>query len=970
MALSGSLQTTIHSHWTLRIEWSASQNISDNTSTVTAKLYWIADSYGAINSSQTKSGTVVIDGSTYSFSASAALKNGQKKLITTKSKTIKHNSDGTKSFSIYGTFEVKLDISGYVNEVKIPSKSFTLNTIPRESTLTSGTDLTAGTDRTISISRASSSFSHRVYVDVKDSSGDWYNIKAVDFSTSQTSKSTSFSVSENKDIFSTLNQRASTDLRWNLRTYDGNTIIGTTGYSGKLSRPKLSTTKSVNGEAGDSNSVYVDQKISIDITRSNSDFDHKVQFYCGSFMKEFNGVTTSLDWTPSSSEQDSLYKELGTASSKGGYIRVYTYYNGVRIGYDDTNITFYARSSVNKPVFKVDGVVYSDSNPTTLEITGNDQYIIQGKSTLKVEIPVESKAIAQNGATMKSYSITVNGDTKTINYSDNSTVSADFSSINSDSNATVTIKAIDSRGFSTAVTKIITVIPYHAPSATTSALRANGFEASTTLSLRGSLSSLAINGVNKNVLKTARYRYKKAEDSDYGSWVDFTISGFPSYAATSVLLDLDALLTWNVQVEVSDALSVTTKNLTVAVGKPILFLDAEKKSVGIGDFPTGEYELAVNGRVVFGANQYASQGQGEGTAGGALFMNNSDITGANGIYFNDVSDNNGEGLLFPKTGTPEASPDRSNYDTIYVRDAVLYLNGGKGNLGIGNTLDLKSNSITNVKNVTIAGPNAGSGIDFAGGNGWRIAEGKNDADSNITYGAGQLQFVQNGLRRAVISTGGGFYIGGTTFKGESGGMTHYASTGEARLVSDLGGVVVVGRDGDGPRVNSTTIYERTYPYSSNMYVTSNGNIGRSTSASKYKINISRMDTDKIAERLLKVHPKSWFDKQSIEAYSRLKTKAYFEDKHEDELGEFVEVDLGKQGYGLIAEDLIDVGLDMFVEYGKPDENGNREAEGVQYDRIWILLIPLLNQAKAEIEHLQEEVAQLKSKIKEDEPIAT
>ncbi|AYJ75174.1 putative minor structural protein [Bacillus phage BSP36] len=954
MALSGSISSTVHTHWKLVLEWSATQNVSDNSSTVTAKLYWQADSYGKTDTDQTKYGSIKIDGTSYSFSASAKLSNGQKKLIATKSKTIKHNSDGTKSFSIEANFDVKLNISGWVDTVKVGPKTFSLNTIPRKSTLTSSKDFTAGTNRTITISRASSSFNHRVYIDVKNSSGDWVNIKAVDFSTSETSKSTSFSSSEFKSIFNNLNQRSSADLRWNLRTYSGSTYIGVNTYTGKLSRPSLSSVSSVNGEAGNSNSVYVDQKISIGISRSNSSFDHKVQFYCGSFMKEFNGVTTSLDWTPSSSEQTSLYNELGSASNKSGYIRVYTYYDGVRVGYTDKAITFYARASVNKPIFSASGVIYADNNPATLNITANDQYIIQGKSTLRVEIPSSGKAVAQNGATMKSYSITVNGDTKNVNYSATSAVSVDFSSINSSADATVTVKAIDSRGFNTTVTKIIKVIPYQPPAVTTTAKRANGFEASTTLTLKGSLSNLNIDGTNKNSLEVARYRYKKVEDANYSAWTTFSTSGFPSYSAPNVILDLDTAETWNIQVEVADMLSVTTKNLTVSVGRPILFLDAEKKSVGIGDFPTNDYELKINGRITFGATMWASTGGGEGF--GAIDLNNSDISNANGIYFADVAqNNNGEGLLFFKSGSPYGSNNPADYDNLIVRDGVLYLNAAGSEMKLGNHLQMQNYDIRNVNHITINDPGGNEGIEWLGGSGWKIVEAPNDL-SNV---GGPLQFATGNTRQATISTAGNIYIAGKIFKGESGGYTYFASQEQACISSDApgGASLRLHVDGSGGRVWSNEIYNRTYGgASANMYITNEGTLGRISSSAKYKMEIKEIDTETLAARILNLRPKSWYDKAVVEALvNRLGTPI-----SDEESGEEIEEDIPylERYYGFIAEDLVEEGLEMFATYGKADENGKRELEGIAYDRLWILLVPLVGKQRKQIEELQARLDQL------------
>ncbi|MDE1381198.1 DUF859 family phage minor structural protein, partial [Bacillus licheniformis] len=167
MALSGSFYTNVGSHLRLQLEWSATQNVSNNTSTVTAKLYWISrDSYGVVNSSATKDGYITIDGTKYTFSGSglANLSGNQKKLLKTATKTISHNSDGTKSISLDGSFSPEITFSGtWYGTVNLSAHTYSLNTIPRKSSLSTSANFTAGSDYTITVSRASSSFTHRAY---------------------------------------------------------------------------------------------------------------------------------------------------------------------------------------------------------------------------------------------------------------------------------------------------------------------------------------------------------------------------------------------------------------------------------------------------------------------------------------------------------------------------------------------------------------------------------------------------------------------------------------------------------------------------------------------------------------------------------------------------------------------------------------------------------------------------------------
>ena len=101
MALSGTITKTINSYFYLKITWSATQNISTNKSTVTAKLYFGGSGYTSAGSVQ-KAVSITIDGTKYTSTSAITKSKGQELLLMTASKAISHNADGTKSFSLSG----------------------------------------------------------------------------------------------------------------------------------------------------------------------------------------------------------------------------------------------------------------------------------------------------------------------------------------------------------------------------------------------------------------------------------------------------------------------------------------------------------------------------------------------------------------------------------------------------------------------------------------------------------------------------------------------------------------------------------------------------------------------------------------------------------------------------------------------------------------------------------------------------
>ncbi|WP_333604156.1 phage tail protein, partial [Lactobacillus acetotolerans] len=150
-------------------------------------------------------------------------------------------------------------------------------------------------------------------------------------------------------------------------------------------------------------------------------------------------------------------------------------------------------------------------------------------------------------------------------------------------------------------------------------------------------------------------------------------------------------------------------------------------------------------------------------------------------------------------------------------------------------------------------------------------------------------------------------------------------------------------------VLSDFIYNSTSSSSANLYITANGHIVRSTSASKYKYNIKHaIDEDSLADKLLTMHVSTWNDKHAVDSYAQTLT-----DNTESE-----DISI-KDNYGLIAEDLRDAGLDMFIEYGK-----NHTIEGIEYDRAWLPLLPKIRQMNDKINEYELRISKLEAKINE------
>lgn len=164
MALSGSFSGSIKSgSYKLRVDWSATQSVANNTSKITAVLYLVQASSYSLDIGGRTDNTATIAGTSYTWSSPAISNGGGRttKLATVTSGNISHNADGTKSVTISATFNIRATISGtYYGTIKA-SATITLNTIPRASVPTvSSSSVNMGSAVTITTNRASSSFTH------------------------------------------------------------------------------------------------------------------------------------------------------------------------------------------------------------------------------------------------------------------------------------------------------------------------------------------------------------------------------------------------------------------------------------------------------------------------------------------------------------------------------------------------------------------------------------------------------------------------------------------------------------------------------------------------------------------------------------------------------------------------------------------------------------------------------------------
>lgn len=673
MAISGSKYTAFARH-RLVLEWRASQNIAGNYSDVSIWLYLQSmDAYGAMYASAVGQAQVTANGLRQTENATSQLNAYQKKLLLAKVWRVNHDADGNKSFTITGSYFVNVTFAGvYYGTITIPAFAVYLDRIPRKSSLNPVPDLNIPNKLSVSITRQSSSFNHNLSVWVAnrtnptltdDSHWVWLN----DITNVGTSGTFNFSVGNFTEMF----KRMGTNTEW-----VGKVKLWTNGLN--ESEPSQQRTFRIkppmNAQASGGNlKVKVGEKITVNLSNFQSDANFK---YTGVF--DYSGVlipvatnvhANTMTFTLTQEHVDKILQASPDNAGTWGQIKVTSYYNGVqyRTPWTGQHIVCTIPKEDYLPV--INGTpTYADLSTEATNVTGSNQVALQSKSNIRVTIPANF-ATGQGYATIKTVQASLGGATKTANY-DASGFNIDIGAPNEGTASTLVVTVLDSRGFSTSWTKTVQVYPYTNPDVAYTIARRNNFEVDTELNVLSSWAPVTIGGVNKNAITAVTYATKRADTDTWGSEtpVTFSTDGTKVIVPTTVVR-IPNEYSWNFRLTIKDKFGSFSREANIPAGKPIMFIDAVRESVGFGNLTgTGE-SRNLNGVVEIEPERYHDSGKT------GIQMNNSDISGLNGIFFsNDVMDNHGEGLHFIKSGKPINSNNLDDYDYMYMRDSSLYIN--------------------------------------------------------------------------------------------------------------------------------------------------------------------------------------------------------------------------------------------------------------------------------------------------------
>lgn len=523
-----------------------STNTTNNTSTLSISL--VLKRPYSISSSATKKASCTINGTTYNWSGSIG-GSGDKTLIS-KTQTVTHNDDGSKTISLSASITLNITWSGtYVGTIS-GSGSMTLTKIPRYAT--SNQSLASKTETSISINWSSNATIDYIWYSTNNGSS-WTGINNPDgangsYTINGLSADTTYQI------------KTRVRRKDNQLITDSSTLsISTYAYPYANSMPNFTIgdrlTLGLYNPLGRSITVNI-------LGADNSQISNDTT--SGTSISGYNNATV----------QERFYNSI--PNSKSGTYKVKVTY-GSQIS-TRTGGTYTVNASQCSP--SIGSVSYKDINTTSTAITQNNQDIVRNQSRVQY---TASGLTAQKAASVSACSVSVNGNSYNLSLSGN-TASGGNATIDSGTDVTATFTVTDSRGLTATKTLNITMLDWTTPSAIINLHRQNNFYTETDILVNADFPS--INGNNRI---TITYKAKKTSDTQY------TVTGTLQDNVQSTF-SADNRYEWDIVVTLVDSFGgTTTYNLWLSKGLPIIYFDRLKSSVGVNCFPKDNNSLEVDG---------------------------------------------------------------------------------------------------------------------------------------------------------------------------------------------------------------------------------------------------------------------------------------------------------------------------------------------------------------------------------------
>lgn len=525
-------------------------NATNNTSTLSITL--VLKRPSAISSSASKSASCTINGTKYTWSGTIG-GSGDKTLIS-KTQTVTHSTDGTKTINIAASIALDITWGGVALGTISNSGTMTLTPIARYASITQ--TLSAKTETTATIKWVSDATVDYIWYSSNNGSS-WTGINVAD-GTSGTYTISGLTADTTYQV-KTRVRRKDSQL-----TKDSSALAVTTyAYPYANSMPSLTI--------GDRLTIGLFNPLGRTVTVNILGADN-------SQISNDTTAGTSITGYNNETVQNRFYASIPNAQS-GTYKVKVTYGSIVTT---KTGGTYTVNKNVCAP--SIGSVAYQDTNAAAVALTGNNQDIVRNQSVVRY---TAGGLTAQKSATVKSCKVVVNGNTYNLTVSGASATGGN-AVIDSGTPIEAVFTVTDSRGLTGTKKITVNMLDWSNPTAIISILRQNNYYSETDINVDARFAS--ING-NNRITITYEATSIKNKDSDPVLTANGTLQD--NITAVAVLNNDYA---WNIKIKLVDSFGgTTTYNAYISRGIPIIFFDRLLSSVGVNCFPKDEKSLEVNG---------------------------------------------------------------------------------------------------------------------------------------------------------------------------------------------------------------------------------------------------------------------------------------------------------------------------------------------------------------------------------------
>lgn len=635
----------------------------------------------------------------------------------------------------------------------------------------------------------------------------------------------------------------------------------------------------------------------INITPAGAGLTHNIRAnWNGVIQTIANKAENSTNWTVPLDYMN----RIPNATATWGTIYCDTYSGSTKIGETTTRLDTTVPSNII-PSYTSQAVV--DTNSKVNSVVGTDKYI-QGLSVLRFTI---AGAKSQYSSTIKTYGVTVGGTEYT-----SSEATIDIPTASFKNSTTFSVYVLDSRNRKSAVqNRVLNFMTYSAPSITLTADRTEkGTGTNLTFTRNTEISTLE--GANQH---TTSLSWKVLDSTTYlkTNQLPKTSKNIKdTFSDTTTTSEFLGNVSYQIEAIIEDRFNKFTVSTIVSSATATLALGAT--GIGVGKMHQQgamdiKGEVFIDGSIDLTGDSYKIDGLSLlkridandieiGALGRDIVLGNDKTRFVNIVKPTDVRD-----LM-------------DFWQRLRIRGGGSIIFNGAGDNGQGITMN-------DYGNMKFSSSNSG--------NQWSMKTGGN----------GDVLVLQNVGTKPTSAV---------------------APTDALRICSDA----------VGPYMACARVWDRTYSQAPNVYITNYGTFGRSTSASKYKLDISSIPNYQY-RNILNLEAKTWFDKTATEKqaeYMTKKLKIENERKNRnisngeknykiEELKEdYQDIPPLERIFGLIAEDVYESGLKEYVTYSINPETGEKEIEGIQYDRLVVPLIELAKEHDKRIQDLENQILEL------------